>query len=212
MKAWVKPGLETLDVSMTMNDPILNSAIVTANDVDNNPVETPSSDGAYVGLTGTNNSDAVSTDSSSEQSETSNKSGSNEASEETGDPSILEDQENTSDNSEKQDEEDTFGEPVDASEDPIDLDTNETDKEDHETEQSPSPEEANCSTPITDGTITIDETINLSETNTLFPVEGQILSESIVIGEELQFGGSCSGDQMLDSESRLFLARFAYES
>lgn len=41
MKAWVKPGLDTLNVSMTMNSNALNGVIVSAAEVPTNPVETP---------------------------------------------------------------------------------------------------------------------------------------------------------------------------
>ena len=44
MKAWVKPGLETLNVSMTMNNNGLNSVIVSATEDSTNPVETPISE------------------------------------------------------------------------------------------------------------------------------------------------------------------------
>lgn len=44
MKVWVKPGLETLDVSMTMNNNGLNSVIVSATEDSTNPVESPISE------------------------------------------------------------------------------------------------------------------------------------------------------------------------
>lgn len=41
MKAWVKPGLETLNVSMTMNNNVINSVIASTAEDPTNPVETP---------------------------------------------------------------------------------------------------------------------------------------------------------------------------
>ena len=44
MKAWVKTGLDTLNVSMTMNNNVINNVIVSTAEVPTNQVETPISE------------------------------------------------------------------------------------------------------------------------------------------------------------------------
>ena len=68
MKAWVKPGLDTLNVSMTMNNNVINSVIVTA-DENTNPVETPIIEGETADeVEALDNSSGTETDDSSKES------------------------------------------------------------------------------------------------------------------------------------------------